>query len=105
MPEQQPHNMNLEKATESTLAKAITRIGVPALLSVIVVLGGAVLADIRSSVNAIDARSLRQGTEIQSVGNKVELLNTKVDHGLIWRLTELERRVNAIDRIDDRRTP
>jgi hypothetical protein len=93
----------LELATESTMARAITRIGVPALLTVIAVLGGAVLADIRASVNAIDARSLRQGTEIQAVGNKVELLNTKVDHGLIWRLTELERRVNTMDREAERR--
>ena len=37
------------------------------------------------------------GHQVQRVDAKVELMNSKVDNGLIWRITELERRVQHVE--------
>lgn len=97
--------MNLEQATESTLAKAFTRFAMPVLLTVIGVLGGWVLTDIRSELKEQGAGQVDLSREVQQVDRKVdkvdaktELLNAKVDNGLVWRITDLERRINQVEK-------
>lgn len=87
----------LERATESTLAKAITRFGVPALLVLLGSAGSLLLSDIRASVSSLEESQTIQGTELRQMSNDVQLLNAKVDNGLLWRIGELERRVNAVE--------
>lgn len=82
--------MDLEKATESTLAKAVSSFGVPILLGVIGTFGGLILQDIRSDIAQIRAQQ-------SDTDKKVEVLNAKLDSGVIWRITELERRVNTVE--------
>lgn len=89
--------MDLEKATESTLAKAFTRFGMPVMLAVIATLGGWILQDIRTEVREQGTEQASQGRDVQQVNNKVDLLNAKVDNGLVWRITELERRINTVE--------
>jgi hypothetical protein len=98
MPEQHTHNMNLEKATESTLAKAITRFGVPVLLSLLGFAGAYMLQDIRTSQTRQAELQIVQSREIQQVSSDLQVLKATVDSGLVWRITDIERRLNQVER-------
>lgn len=98
MPEQVHHNMNLEKATESTLAKAITRFGVPVLLSLLGFAGAYMLQDIRTSQTRQAELQIVQSREIQQVSSDLQVLKATVDSGLVWRITDIERRLNQVER-------
>lgn len=103
MPEQHTNDMNLEKATESTLAKFVTRIGVPLLLSLLAIAGGYMLQDIRESQSRQAELQLVQSREIQQVSSDLQVLKATVDSGLVWRITDIERRLNQVERAQ--RTP
>ena len=99
-----PNSVNLEHATESTLAKAVTRYIVPALLTVVGTLIAWLINDMRGELTEISSaqsaeRNERQklAAQLQLVDGKVDLMNSKVDNGLIWRITELERRVQTVE--------
>lgn len=82
--------MNLEQATESTFAKAMTRFGMPLMLGVIGTLGMLVLSDIRTDLASVKSQQTK-------TDSKVDVLNAKLDNGVIWRITELERRLNTVE--------
>lgn len=82
--------MDLDHAVEGTLAKAIASFGVPMLITLIGVLGGIVLADMRSSLQ-------RQGTELQDLRGAMREMKVTLDSGLMWRINEIERRLNAVE--------
>ena len=90
-------HMNIEQATESTLAKAITRFGVPLFLSVISFLGGIVLLDIRNETRENGNEQAAQSRELQQLTADVRVLKETVNAGLVWRITEIERRVNTVE--------
>lgn len=89
--------MDIEAATESTLAKAITRFVVPVLLTIIGTLLVWLISDVRSTQTQQKEELKAVATQVERVDGKVELMNAKVDNGLIWRLTELERRVQHVE--------
>lgn len=91
------HRMNMEEATQSTLAKAITTFGVPVFLSVIAWLGGMVLLDIRTEIRENGESQNTQGKEIQQLTADVRVLKETVNAGLVWRITEIERRLNTVE--------
>lgn len=91
-------HQHLERATESTFARYFARYAMPAMLAIVVWLGGIVLTDIRAAVNDIDNRTLTQGAQIQQLDSGMQLLNSKIDNGLLWRIGELERRLDDMER-------
>ncbi|MDC7806416.1 hypothetical protein PQS31_06205 [Luteimonas sp BLCC-B24] len=89
--------MDLETATESTFAKAVTRFVVPVLLVVIGSLITWLITDVRG--NQVQQQQEMQALtlKVERVDSKVELMNSKVDNGLIWRISELERRLQTVE--------
>ncbi|ODT97271.1 MAG: hypothetical protein ABS82_01050 [Rhodanobacter sp. SCN 67-45] len=82
--------MDLEHATQSTLARVISTFGVPVLLTVIGTLSGIIMTDIRAEVAS-------QGQQLQQLKGDVRELKATLDTGLVWRIGELERRVNRVE--------
>lgn len=82
--------MDLEHAVEGTLAKTIAAFGVPALITVVGILGGVVLTDMRASLQ-------RQGAELQDLSGDLREMKATLDGGLMWRINEIERRLNAVE--------
>ncbi|GEM_PF-675070 len=89
--------VDLERATESTWAKAVTRFVVPILLALLGTVCGLLLQDIRSSLEALKTEQRQQAESTQQLKGDVQVLNAKLDNGVIWRITELERRLNTVE--------
>ena len=96
--------MHVEDAVDSKLAKTVVRILV--WLAPFVVTGVSALIvwqlnEIRAtqekSANEFNAKQARQGEEIKAITSKVDVMNTKIDAGLIWRISEVERRLNQVE--------
>ncbi|HET7655750.1 MAG TPA: hypothetical protein VFK18_01985 [Luteimonas sp.] len=88
----------LEAAAESTLAKWISRFGVPALLAV---LGWFLIR----TTDRIETTQARQGEDIAQVKADVRVLGARLDEGVIRqvesnskRIDGLEGRVNQLER-------
>ena len=82
--------MDIDKATESSLAKAINKIVLPALATVAVGMITWMVQDMRTNQQ-------KQGEQIAELKTDVSLLNAKVDSGVLWRITEIERRLNHVE--------
>jgi hypothetical protein len=89
--------MDLEKATESTLAKAINKIVLPALASIAVVVITWMVQDMRTAQQTQSDQIGDFKGQLQKVDGKVDLLNAKVDSGVLWRIGEIERRLNHVE--------
>lgn len=83
---------NLERATESTLAKAITRFGVPMLLLVVAWFVREALADIKSTQRV-------QGEDINQIKSDVRDVNTRLDAQV---LRQVETNTQSIKDLDGR---
>lgn len=92
-----PQPMDIEKATDSTLAKAVTRFVMPVLVTVIGSLLTWMVNDMRSNQTRQQSEMQGLANQVQRVDAKVELMNSKVDNGLIWRISELERRLLNVE--------
>ncbi|MCW0398764.1 hypothetical protein NB688_000578 [Xanthomonas sacchari] len=90
-------DVDLERATESTWAKAVTRFVVPLLLALLGTVCGLLLQDIRESLVALKSKQDAQASDVQQVNGEMKVLNAKLDNGVIWRITELERRLNTVE--------
>jgi len=82
--------MDLDHAVEGTLAKAISAFGVPALITMVGILGGILLTDMRSTLQ-------RQGSELGELRGDLREVKATLDGGLMWRLREIERRLNTVE--------
>lgn len=85
--------MHIEDAMESKLAKVLVRIFI--WLAPFVIAGFAWF--ITTQLGDIKAMQADQTTKLQTVTGDVQVLNAKLDSGVIWRITELERRVNTVE--------
>ena len=81
---------DLEHAVDSTLSRAVSAFGVPLLITVIGALGGIVLTDMRSALE-------NQGRELQNLKGDLREMKSTLNNGLVWRLDEIERRINQIE--------
>lgn len=90
-------HVDLERATESTWAKAVTRFVVPILLALVGTASSLLLQDIRSSQAEQGDALEKQAREFSELKGDVRELNTKLDSGVIWRITEIERRLNTVE--------
>jgi len=89
--------MDLQEATDSTLAKAVTRFVVPTLLSIIGTLLIWLVSDVRTTQGQQKDELQAVSKQVERVDSKVELMNSKVENGLIWRITDLERRLQSVE--------
>ncbi len=87
----------MEKAAESSIAKVLVRLVLPAMVTVV----GTVLTWLVNDVRQVQANQQAEiaslARQVERVDSKVELMNSKVDNGLIWRISELERRLQYIE--------
>ncbi len=86
-------DMHAEDAMDSKLAKTAVRIFV--WLAPFVLTGFAAL--LSSQLNGIKTTQEEQAKALQKVTSDVQVLNAKLDNGVIWRITELERRLNTVE--------
>lgn len=83
----------IDKAMDGKFAAVALKVMVfvlPSLMTIGVGIAGWYLNDIRST-------QAEQGAQLQRVTSDVQVLNAKLDNGVIWRITEIERRVNSIE--------
>lgn len=88
---------NLERATESTLAKAFTRFGMPAMVAALGFFGTGMLNSISNDLQAMSDLQSKQADEVKQFSSDVRVLKATVDSGLLWRIGELERRINHVE--------
>lgn len=86
-------NMHAEDAMESKLAKTAVRIFVWLAPFAVGALGWFIAAQLA------DIKSLQRGQsdKLEQVTGDVKVLNAKLDNGVIWRITEIERRLNTVE--------
>lgn len=87
----------MQAAVESTAAKALNRIFVPILLSLIAFLGAVSFNDIRATLKEQALADQQQSTQIQQVRAEVQLLNAKVDYSVLQQMGALDRRVQLLE--------
>lgn len=86
--------MHVEDAMDSKLAKTAVRIFVWLMPFVFTGLISLVVWQLKE----IRAEQRAQNEKLQALSGDMRDLNSKVDNGLIWRITELERRINTVER-------
>lgn len=89
--------MDLEHAVESKLAKTINKIVLPALAAIAITVITWLVQDLRDAVSKQGERQIDQDKKIEQIGSDVEVINAKIDTGVLWRITELERRLNTVE--------
>ncbi|WP_298580571.1 hypothetical protein [uncultured Luteimonas sp.] len=86
-------HMHIEDAMESKFAK----VGVRIFVGLAPFVAAAFAWFITSQLGDIKSMQAEQTTKLQGVTGDVQVLNAKLDSGVIWRITELERRVNTVE--------
>ena len=87
------HKMHLEDAMDTKFAKVAVRIFV--FLAPFAIAFGAFY--ISSQLGDIKKQQVDQTEKLQQVNGDVKVLNAKLDNGVIWRISELERRLNSVE--------
>ena len=93
----------LDRLTDSVAAKLLVRIVLPLLTLVAIPLVVAQWNGMRGDIGAVNAKQEAHGEKLAAMEREVTTINTKLDAGLIWRLTELERRFEAMEARVERR--
>lgn len=83
----------IDKAMDGKFAAVALKVMVFVLPSLMTI-GGSAAAWL---LNEIRSTQAEQGAQLQRVTGDVQVLNTKLDNGVIWRIGEIERRVNTIE--------
>lgn len=86
-------NAQLDRAMNGKFASVALKVAIFALPFVLSVAGGAV----SWMLNDIRTIQAEQGKGLQQVTSDVQVVNAKLDNGVIWRITELERRLNTVE--------
>lgn len=97
MPDTHAPQLVAEQVTDTRVTSVAARLAMPALLVLVSGMGGVLLQDIRAQLREQGTQQAAQGLEIKDVSSSVQLLNAKVDNGLVWRMGELERRVQVLE--------
>lgn len=104
-------DMHLDQAVDNTMAKWILRIlliVLPVLISTVAGVGFWFLNQLDSSVTKLSEDSVKQqraATEraqkqeraTDEIRAEVQVMSAKIDSGVIWRITEIERRLNTVE--------
>lgn len=89
--------MDIEQAVDSKLGKTINKIVLPALATVAITVITWMVQDMRADGKTQSAQMQGFEIQLQQVDGKVDLLNAKVDQGVLWRIGEIERRLNTVE--------
>jgi len=92
--------MHVEDAMDSKLAKTFVRVCVWLAPFVIGAFGyfiSAQLGDIKKLQHEQKQLQQDQATKHEQVASDVKVLKATLDNGVIWRITELERRLNTVE--------
>ena len=98
-----PTSSALDRMTESVAAKLAVRVLLPLLTLVSIHLVIAQWTSLRDDIGAMKATQVAQSEKTASLERQVTTIDTKLDAGLIWRLTQLERRFEAMEERVERR--
>jgi hypothetical protein len=95
----------VDRVTESVAAKLLTRIILPLASLCILPLIVAQWNGLTAKVGNVEDATRSLSKEQSALAQEVTTINTKLDAGLIWRLTQLERRFDAMEaRVERRET-
>jgi len=86
-------NAQIDRAMNGKFASVALKVAIYALPFVLTIAGSVVswmLNDIRTTQE-------KQGMGLQQVTSDVQVINAKLDNGVIWRIAELERRLNTVE--------
>ena len=89
----------LDRLSESVAAKFAMRIVLPLVTLALIPLIAAQWSGMRADITSLNAKV----EQITALEREVSNLNTRYDAGFAWRLTELERRFNAMEARAERR--
>lgn len=87
----------MQKAADSGVAKVLVRLVLPVLVSLVGTVLTWLVNDMRQQQKTQQTEMQALSRQVDRVDGKVELMNSKVDNGLIWRIAELERRLQYIE--------
>lgn len=93
-------NMHAEDAMKSELAKTAVRIFIWLAPFVIAGFGWFItsqLGDIKSIQKTQSESQYAQALLQEKQAGEMKALNAKLDTGVIWRITEIERRLNTVE--------
>jgi hypothetical protein len=85
------------RLAENEFLTAFARLGTPVLLGVIAWFGNQSFNDIRESQKDQAAADKQQTSQIAQVNSQVQVLNTKVDFGVLQRIQDLDRRMQLLE--------
>ncbi|HEY3434257.1 MAG TPA: hypothetical protein VGK41_01255 [Solirubrobacterales bacterium] len=95
----------MDRITEHAVAKLLTKVILPLLSVCLIPLLVAQWNGLTKKVGDVQVNQERQAEKLSNLGQEVTTINTKLDAGLIWRLTQLERRFDAMEaRVERRET-
>ena len=108
-----PATMDLEHATESTIAKASARILMPIMVAVLMIVLGIcgylivqVLSGVNATVSALQQGQKATGDQVNEIDKKVSLMSQRVDQMLIRQVEQNsdtlkahEQRLQRIERV------
>jgi hypothetical protein len=87
----------IEHATESTIAKVITRFVVPSLLMIISFFLVLTLNGIKNDVHDQGVKQGKQGDDIASIKSDVRDVNTRLDSQVIRQVDTNTKNINVLD--------
>ncbi|RXK68623.1 hypothetical protein ERT44_05210 [Stenotrophomonas sp. MA5] len=86
-------NAQLDRAMNGKFASVALKVAIFALPFVLTV-AGSVVSWMLNDIRSIQAD---QGRGLQQVTSDLQVVNAKLDNGVIWRIAELERRLNTVE--------
>lgn len=93
----------LARITDSVVARFASGVMLPLVTLILIPLAIAQWRGMVNSIEAVDAKVETVATRQATQERDLTTISTKLDAGLIWRLTELERRFEALQERVDRR--
>lgn len=93
----------VDRVSESVTVKLLTKIVFPVVVLLLIPLIVSQWNGLTAKVGNVETGQQKQADKIAALGQEVTTINTKLDAGLIWRLTQLERRFDAMEARQERR--
>ena len=93
----------VDRITESVAAKLLTKIILPLVSLALIPLIVAQWNGLTGKVANVERGAVAQNEKLVALSQEVTTINTKLDAGLIWRLSQLERRFDAMEARVERR--
>ncbi len=93
----------LDRMTESVYAKFAVRVLLPTCTAILIPIVAMQWNGITNSISKQGDATAAQSVRLAKMEQDVATINTKLDAGLVWRLSQLERRFEAMESRQERR--